>query len=95
MINFRRNIALEEIADVANLSKSAFCRYFKRASKKTYNDFLYEIRIQYACKLLIEKKMEIAQICFESGFNNPSAFSQIFKRIKGVSPMQYRKTHDS
>ncbi|MCP4366652.1 MAG: AraC family transcriptional regulator [Deltaproteobacteria bacterium] len=93
MINFKRNITLDEIANVANLSKSAFCRYFKNTVKKNYNDFIYDIRIEYACKLLLEKDMGIMQVCYESGFNNPSAFSQIFKRITGISPNQYRKTY--
>jgi len=92
MLNFKRNISLEEIANVANLSKSAFCRYFKNKVKKNYNDFIYDIRIEYACKLLLEKDLGIMQISYESGFNSPSAFSQIFKRITGISPNQYRKT---
>jgi len=47
--------------------------------------------VQYACKLILEKELGITQICYEAGFNNPSAFSQIFKRLKGVSPNNYRK----
>lgn len=93
MLHFKRNITLEEISSVANLSKSAFCRYFKNTVKKNYNDFIYDIRIEYARKLLLEKDMGIMQVCFESGFNNPSAFSQIFKRITGISPNQYRKAN--
>ncbi len=90
MLNFKRNIPLSEIASIANLSKSAFCRYFKNTVKKSYNDFLYDIRVEFAIKLLMETDMGITQICYESGFNNPSAFSQIFKRVKGVSPNKYR-----
>jgi len=90
-LHFRNKISLEEIAKVANLSKSAFCRYFKNTVKMSYNDFLYEIRVQYACKLLLEKEMSTIQICYEAGFNNPSSFSQIFKKIKGIPPSQYRK----
>ena len=92
-LHFRRNIPLEEIAGVASLSKSAFCRYFKNSVKKSYLDFLYEIRVEYACKLLLEDHLGMTQICYESGFNNPSSFSQIFKRNKGVSPNKYRKTN--
>jgi len=93
MLNFKTKIALSEIANIANLSKSAFCRYFKNTVKKSYNDFLYDLRVEFACKLLMESDNGITQICYESGFNNPSAFSQIFKRIKGVSPNQYRKAN--
>lgn len=90
-LHFRRNISLEEIAAVANLSKSAFCRYFKNTVKKSYIEFLYEIRVEYACKLLLENDLDMTQICYDSGFNNPSAFSQTFKKIKGVSPNKYRQ----
>lgn len=91
MLNFKENISLAEIADVANLSKSAFCRYFKNTVKKSYNEFLYDIRVEFACKMLLESDLGITQISYESGFNNPSAFSQIFKRVKGMTPHQYRK----
>ncbi|MDN5216919.1 AraC family transcriptional regulator [Fulvivirgaceae bacterium BMA12] len=93
MLNFKENITLAEIADVANLSKSAFCRYFKNTVKQSYNEFLYNIRVEFACKMLLESDFGITQIAYESGFNNPSAFSQIFKRVKGISPHQYRKTN--
>ncbi|TRX47325.1 AraC family transcriptional regulator [Fulvivirga sp. M361] len=93
MLNFKENISLTEIAEVANLSKSAFCRYFKNTVKKSYNEFLYDIRVEFAGKMLLESDLGITQICYESGFNNPSAFSQIFKRVKGISPNQYRKTN--
>ena len=91
MLQFKQNITLEEISHVANLSKSGFCRYFKNSTKKNYMEFLYEIRVQYACKLMLEKDLGIKQISYEAGFNNPSAFSQIFKRLKGVPPNKYRK----
>ena len=92
MLRFKENISLEEISQVANLSKSGFCRYFKNSIKKSYTEFLYEIRVQYACKLILEKEeLGIKQISYEAGFNNPTAFSQIFKRIKGVPPNKYRK----
>jgi len=93
MINFKNNITLDEISNVANLSKSAFCRYFKNTVKKSYNDFLYEVRVEFASRMLIETDVGIMQICYESGFNNPSAFSQRFKKVKGMTPNQYRKSN--
>ena len=91
MLHFKQNISLDEISQVANLSKSGFCRYFKNSIKKSYMEFLYEIRVQYACKLLLEKELGIKQISYEAEFINPSSFSQIFKRLKGVPPNIYRK----
>jgi len=93
MLNFKENITLAEIAGVANLSKSAFCRYFKNTVRKSYNEFLYDIRVEFACKMLLESDMRIAQIGYEAGFTDPSAFSQIFKRVKGMSPNQHRKVN--
>ncbi len=91
MLHFKRNISLEEISGVANLSKSAFCRYFKNTVKKNYNDYVYDIRVEHASRLLLEKDLGIMQVGYESGFNNPSAFSQIFRRVTGFSPSQYQK----
>jgi len=93
MLNFKKSISLDEISNVANLSKSAFCRYFKNTVKKSYNDFLYEVRVEFASRMLLETDIGIMQICYESGFNNPSAFSQIFKKVKGMTPNQYRKSN--
>ena len=90
MLQFKQDINLEEISQVANLSRSGFCRYFKKSMKKSYTEFLYEIRVQYACKLILENELGMKQISYEAGFNNPSAFSQIFKRLKGVPPNKYR-----
>lgn len=92
LANFQRKITLDEIADVAHMSPNSFCRYFKSRSRKSYSQFLLEIRIHHACKLLLESKLSIAQVCFESGFNQFSGFNKYFKQITGKSPMQYQKT---
>lgn len=89
--NFKRKISLEEIADVANISTNSFCRYFKNKTLKTYSQFLIEVRVGHACKLLIENKLTISSVCYESGFNNFSNFNKFFKSITGKSPLQYKK----
>jgi AraC-like DNA-binding protein len=91
LANFKKKITLTEIADVANISSNSFCRYFKTKTKKTYSQYLIEIRVLYSCKLLIENKLTISGICFESGFNNFSNFNKFFKSIIGKSPLQYKK----
>lgn len=90
--HYKRRISLEEIAGVAKMSTHAFCKFFKSRNKKNYTDFVNEIRIGHACKLLLENKLMISQICFESGFNNFSTFHKCFKQITGKSPLQYQKT---
>jgi AraC-like DNA-binding protein len=89
--NFQRNISLKEISDIIGMTPTSFCRYFKKHSNKSFHTILNEIRIGHACKLLLENKMNISGICFESGFNNVSNFNEQFKKIKGVSPSNYVK----
>ncbi|NML22189.1 AraC family transcriptional regulator [Pseudoflavitalea sp. G-6-1-2] len=89
--NFKRKIQLEEIAAVANISPNSFCRYFKSRTRKTYSQFLIEIRVGQACKLLIENNLSIKQLCYESGFNNFTSFHKYFKMITGKSPLNYQK----
>jgi AraC-like DNA-binding protein len=91
MANFRNKIHLEQIASVANISPSSFCRYFKSRTNKTYSQFLIEIKVGHACKLLIENKVIIKQLCYESGFNNFASFHKYFKQITGKSPLIYQK----
>ena len=89
--NFKRKIQLEEIASVANISPNSFCRYFKSRTRKTFSQFLIELRVGHACKLLIENNVSIKQLCYESGFNNFTSFHKYFKHITGKSPLNYQK----
>lgn len=93
MQNFREKISLEEVAAIANMSPTSFSRYFKTHANKTFSDFLTEIRIGYACKLLIEKKVSISEACYESGFNTLSNFNRQFKEVTHHSPLHYRKKY--
>ena len=87
-----RKIYLEEVADVANLSVEAFCRYFKSHTRKTYTAFLNEFRVSHACQMLIAKDLSIQDISFRSGFSNLSNFNRIFKRVTGKRPSMYLNT---
>ncbi|MBU2996834.1 AraC family transcriptional regulator [Cellulophaga baltica] len=91
--NFNKTITLDEVAQIAHMNTSAFSRYFKRVNKKPFSRYLSEIRIGYACKLLLENKFNIATICYESGFNNISNFNRQFKLIMNCTPSQYLKKH--
>ncbi|MGV3559856.1 AraC family transcriptional regulator [Larkinella arboricola] len=88
--NYADNPTLEQVSTVACMSLTAFCRYFKSHTNKTYTQFLNEIKIGNACKMLIDRKMNISQICFETGFNNFTHFNSQFKRITGITPKQYQ-----
>lgn len=91
--NYKKDISLEEIAAISNLSVTSFCRYFKMMTKKTYFDFLVEIRISHACRMLVEDKYPIAVVCFECGFNNVSNFYRHFKKVTGMKPFEYKKKY--
>ncbi len=88
--NFERHISLEEIADQANMTVPAFCRYFKKATGKTFTKLVNEYRIVHATKLLSESSMTITDICYECGFNNFSHFNKQFKEVTGKSASKYR-----
>jgi AraC-like DNA-binding protein len=91
LAHFRKKITLREIAQIAVMSEHSFCRYFKSHTHKTYIHFLLELRIGYACKLLIQNRNTISQICFDSGFNNMTNFYKAFKKIKGQTPFVYQR----
>ncbi|WP_072995384.1 AraC family transcriptional regulator [Pseudozobellia thermophila] len=91
--NFNTPIRSRDVADVANMNASAFSRFFKRIHQKTFTRYLNEIRIGYACKLLMENKNTVTSVCFESGFNNISNFNRQFKSIVGMSPSDYIKLY--
>jgi AraC-like DNA-binding protein len=89
--NFHQKIELEMAAKIANMSKTAFCRFFKNKTQKTFSEFLNEIRINYAKKLLAEGKLTVSQIAYECGFNSPSYFNKQFKAFTGKSPLQEKE----
>jgi len=89
--NYQRKITQEEIAKKIGMTTPAFCRYFKEKTGKSYTFFVNEMRIGYACKLLIEKNLPITQVCFECGFNNISNFNRMFKRQTGFTPGAYQQ----
>jgi len=91
--NFKTRISLEEAAAVASLSPTSFSRYFKMHANKTFSDFLIEIRIGYACKLLSGQNIDVAQACYESGFNTLSNFNKQFKAVTNYTPLAYKKKY--
>ena len=89
--NYLNPITLQEIAKVAEMSIPTFCRFFKKNIKKTYFEFLQDIRISHACKLLNNTNKPIMDVCYESGYNSWAHFSKQFKTVTKMSPTSYRK----
>ena len=89
--NFAASIRLEEVSTLVGLTPTAFCRYFKERTKKTFVEYLNEMRIGYSKKLLLENKMKISTISGDVGFPNLSNFISQFKKVTGMSPSQFQK----
>ncbi len=89
--NFKEPVSVEELARKVNLTKAAFCRYFKARTQKTFVEYLMQVRINHACKLLKETEMNVLEICYESGFNNLSNFNRQFLKLIKQNPKAFRK----
>lgn len=86
-----QKISLDQAASIANLSKEAFCRFFKLRTRKTFTQYVIQLRINEAQKLLQETEMGISEIAFQVGFENLSYFNRSFRNIVGLSPREFRK----
>jgi len=91
-MHLQENITLETVATLANMNETAFCRYIKAKTNKTFIELLNDIRIAYACRLLMDSPRNISEICYDCGFNNLTHFNYIFKKITGTNPSNYRKS---
>jgi AraC-like DNA-binding protein len=89
--NFQRNITLGTAASIANMQKAAFCRYFKRKTKKKFSEFVNEIRIMHARKLLTETDEMVKEVAYECGYESNSYFNRQFKNSCNMSPFDFRK----
>ncbi|NNV55680.1 AraC family transcriptional regulator [Limnovirga soli] len=89
--HYNKNISLDEIAKIANLTPNAFCRLFKQRTNKHFVEYLNEVRISQACKFLLEMNFNISEIAFQCGYKTLSNFNKIFKKTTGLSPKEYRK----
>ncbi|RAJ92086.1 AraC-like DNA-binding protein [Larkinella arboricola] len=90
--HFHDDISLDTVADLAGMTPPAFCRYFKARANKTFSEFVSEIRIGHSCKLLMEGKLSVTQVSYESGYRTLSNFNRQFKGITGQTPSEYVRT---
>lgn len=89
--NFRNNVCLDEVAQIACMTPNAFCKYFKKVTNKTFIEVVVEYRLHYATTQLINTNKSVAEICLDCGFNDVAHFIRMFKLKMEVSPLQYRK----
>lgn len=93
--HYKSAIRLEDVANLANLSPTSFSRYFKAHTNKTFSDFVAELRVSQACKLLHKDDLSIIQIAHECGYRTLSNFNKKFKEITGSNPLKYRKKYQN
>ena len=91
MQNFHQKVSLEKAAQIANLSVSAFSRFFKSRVNKSFSDFLTDVRISHACKLLHETDLNVSEVSYECGFYTLSNFNKLFRERIKKTPIEYRK----
>ena len=91
--HYQEKVTLKQAAAIANMSIPNFCRFFKKNIKKTYFDFLRDLRISHACKLLTSSNQSILDICYESGYKSWAHFSKQFTEVKQQTPSQYSKIY--
>ena len=91
MINYREEVNLKKLAALVNMAEGSLCRFFKGQLGMTVFEYLNNIKIQFACNLLLDNDLSITKICYDSGFNNLSHFNKQFKKATGIPPSEYRK----
>ena len=93
--HFHNSISLGEVAGITNMAESAFSRFFKTRTGMTFIDSLTEIRLGHASRMLIATTKSVSEIAYETGFNNISNFNRIFKKKKGCTPKEFKKSYSS
>ena len=91
--NFKQEIRLKTLSDIAGMTPAAFSRYFRMKTGKTVSDYIIDIRLGHAARQLIDTTNSVADICYDCGFNNISNFNRIFKKKKGCSPTAFRENY--
>ena len=90
--NFRGDISLDEASGIAHMTPNAFCKYFKKVTRKTFMETVIEYRLNYATQQLVQTDKPISEISFDSGFGDVSHFYKMFKHKMQQSPLNYRKS---
>lgn len=91
--HYTDTIKLEELAELAGMTSTAFSRFFKTHTNKTVQDYIIDIRLGHAIRALVDTSMSTSEVCYSCGFNNISNFNRLFKKKKGCTPMEFRKRY--
>ena len=88
--HYTETLKLEDMARLVGMTPTSFSRFFKLRTGKTLSDYVLDIRLGFAARMLVDSTKNISEICFECGFNNLSNFNRIFKGRRGVTPKEFR-----
>lgn len=91
MKHYKEEVCLEKIADLVNMAKGSICRFFKEQTGLTLFEYLNKVKVEFACNLLMNRDLNMADICYDSGFSNLSHFNKQFRKVTGMTPSVYRK----
>ena len=91
--HYQEEIRLTQLADMVGITPASFSRFFKLRTGKSLSEYIIDIRLGYAIRLLADSTMSIAEICYECGFNNLSNFNRMFKKKKKYSPKEFRENY--
>jgi AraC-like DNA-binding protein len=89
--HFREEVRLEQLAELVGMTPVAFSRFFHQRTGRTLSDYIIEIRLGFASRMLIDTTMTAAEICYDSGFNTLSNFNRLFRKHKGCTPTEFRE----
>lgn len=89
--NYQNKIMIEDLANLIGMTNSSFCHFFKKRTRKSFVDYLNEVRIGHASVQMIETTKTISEVCYNCGFNNISNFNRVFRTKKGLTPSEFRK----
>ena len=90
--HYAENISLKDVSDIACMTTNSFCRFFKKMTNKSFTEFLNEIRIRNAARLLAQEELPILEICDLVGYNSVTNFYRQFVQIMDITPKGYRQT---
>jgi AraC-like DNA-binding protein len=88
--NYASSISLDDISNVACMTTNSFCRFFKKMTNKSFTQFLNEIRIRNASRILVQENLPVSEVCYVVGFNSITNFNKQFKQIMGSTPKKFR-----
>jgi AraC-like DNA-binding protein len=91
MNNYKEEINLKTLSQIVNMAEGSLCRFFKENMGTTLFEYLNKVKVEFACKLLMDFDLSVLEVCLDSGFNNLSHFNKQFKKITSVTPKEYRR----